>query len=267
MVFVILTVMTWSQRRKLTYTGIVVLFLAIIVAALVGRFTNVEPTCFDYKKNGSEVGVDCGGQCTLYCQNELSVPKVRWYRSFVIAPGIVHAVAYIEHSNSAAAARSAAYEFKIYDEKNNLITTRAGTTYIGPFGRTAIVEALIPVGNSVPYFTRFAFTAPIPWEKVGQVFSQVVIKSDRQLLENIANGTRLTVTLENQSNFSFDNMDVVAILYDNEDNAIAVSKTLIPELSAKQKKTVYFTWPQSYKESTARIEIIPRINPFDSQQL
>jgi hypothetical protein len=195
--------MTWAARRQLLYFFYVIAIIGIIAFIFIRRATHEQPTCFDGKRNGNEVGVDCGGTCTFYCKDELGEPKVRWYRFFEIAPGLVHAVAYIEHNYPVAAAKTAPYLFSLYDEKNNILTSRAGTTYIGPMGRSAIVETLIPVGNGVPAFVRFGFSGPIVWEKISPSFSQIVIKTDRTLLESFEGGTRLTATLDNQSRTAF----------------------------------------------------------------
>lgn len=260
--------MTWSERRKLAYGGSLFVVVASILGVILIQVTKVTPTCFDNKKNGDEVGVDCGGGCLQYCANELAQPKVRWVRSFEISPGVVHAVAYIEHSYPGAAAREAQYQFKFYDAKNSLITERKGSTMIGPMGRSAIVETLVQTGNSPVATTRFSFTEPVPWEKIKNSFSQLVIKTDRTLLEQFNGGTRLTATLENKNRFSFSDMEVVAILYDARDNAVTVSKTLVTSLPALGSQTIYFTWPQKIDLTTVkRIEVMPRINPFSAVEL
>ncbi len=256
--------MTWAARRQLLYFFYLLVVVGGIAFIVIRNATHVEPTCYDGKRNGDEVGIDCGGACTFYCRDELQEPKVRWTRFFEIAPGVVHAVAYIEHSYPTAAAKNASYTFYLYDEKNNLITARNGVTYLGPMGRSAIVETLIPVGSSVPAFPRIAFSDTIPWEKIPAVFSQVVIKTDRTLLESFNEGTRLTATLDNQSRITFDDIDVVAILYDKSDNAIAVSKSVLSQLGAQESVTVYFTWPTPLTKDVVRVEVIPRINPFTS---
>lgn len=262
--------MTWAARRQLLYFFYLIVVVGIIAFLVIRNATHMEPTCYDGKRNGDEVGIDCGGACTFYCRDELQEPKLRWRRFFEVAPGLVHAVAYIEHSYPSAAAQTVPYTFYLYDEKNNLITARSGTTYLGPMGRSAIVETLIPVGNSVPSVARFEFSNPIPWEKISGSFSQAVIKTDRTLLESFATdasgsvGTRLTATLDNQSRISFEDIDVVAILYDKNDNAIAVSKSVLSSLKAQESATVYFTWPTRLDKDTVRVEVIPRINPFTS---
>ncbi len=256
--------MNWAQRRQFLYFFSFVIVVGGIMFLIIRNATHVEPTCYDGKRNGDEVGVDCGGICAFYCKAELADPKVRWTRFFEIAPGLVHAVAYIEHTYPTAAAQTVPYEFKLFDEKNNILTTRTGTTYIGPMGRSAIVETLIPIGNTVPAIARFSFAEDMVWEKVPVEFSQVVVKTDRYLLESFDGGTRLTSTLDNQSRVGFQNIEVVAILYDNNDNAITASKALLKDLPMEGSATVYFTWPTQLKESTARVEIIPRINPFSA---
>ena len=259
--------MSWAAKRQLAYFFGVLLVVGSIVFGIVHKATSVPPTCFDRKQNGGEKGVDCGGPCNFYCPAELADPKVRWVRTFQSTPGLVHAVAYIEHSYPTAGAQAMNYSFKLYDDKNTLITERTGTTFLGPMGRTAITETLIPVGNSVPVTTRFTVIPPLTWEKIPVTFSQVVIKTDNTLLENLSSGTRLTATITNQSRFNFKNVDVVALIYDENDNVITASKSVITSLEGLQQSTVYFTWSFKITQKIGRIEIVPRPNPFTSTTL
>ncbi len=254
--------MDWASRRKLLYLTSLLLVVGGALSFFIWKATRTEATCYDGIQNAEEVGVDCGGGCAFYCKAELADPKVRWARFFPLSGNLVHAVAYIEHAYPTAAARSAAYTFSFYDDRNNLLTEYHGTTYIGPMGRSAIVETLIPLGNITPSTVRFRFDGDIVWEKIPIEFSQVVVKTDRYTLEPFESGTRLTATLENQSSIGFKAIDVAAILYDSNDNAIAVSKALLPALPAQATTTVYFTWPSALREKTARVEVIPRITPF-----
>lgn len=254
--------MTWAQRRKLVYLTSFLLVIAGVLSLVVHNATKVTPTCYDGKQNQGEVGVDCGGPCTFYCPNELADPKIRWVRTFQVRPGVVHAIAYIEHSYPTAGARTVRYSFKLYDDKNTLITERIGSTFLGPMGRTAIVETLIQTGNVTPAITRFSILPPLPWEKIPVDFSQIVIKTDRTLLEPYPGGTRLTATIENTARYSFSNLDVVAVLYDKDDNAITTSKAYVASLPGEASQIVYFTWPFTMPAPIMRIEIIPRFNPF-----
>lgn len=246
---------------------LVLLVLATALSLVVRQATRVAPTCFDRKQNQSEVGVDCGGPCTFYCVGELAEPKVRWVRTFEVRPGITHAVAYIEHTYPTAAARKINYSFKLYDDNNTLITERTGSTFLGTMGRTAIVETLIKTGTVKPAIVRFSITPPLPWEKVPVVYSQVVLKTDRTLLESEPSLTRVTATIENTSRISFRNVQVVTILYDKDDNAVTASQALLLSLPGESEQTLTFTWPFVMPVPIARIEIIPRTNPFTSTAL
>jgi hypothetical protein len=259
--------MTWAQRRKLTIVMLVLLVLATALSLVVRQATKVAPTCYDKKQNQGEVGVDCGGPCTFYCVGELQDPKVRWVRTFDIRPGIVHAVAYIEHTYPTAAARQIRYSFKLYDENNTLIQERTGSTFLGTMGRTAIVETLIKTGTVKPAIVRFSTLPPLPWEKIPGAYSQVVLKTDRTLLESQPDLTRVTATIENTSRISFRDVHVVAILYDKDDNAVNASQALLLSLPGESSQTVTFTWPFVMPVPISRIEIIPRANPFTSSAL
>ncbi len=193
---------------------------------------------------------------------------------FPVTPGIVDAVAYIEHSHPVAGVQSVGYEFKLYDANNTVLADRTGTTYIGPAGDTAIVETLIPIANNgTVSLARFAFDDPLHWQKISPAFSQVVINTDQNMTEQSdiggtpdQKGTRLTAVIKNQSRYNFTNLDLVAIYYDKDGNAITASKVIVPSLSALQTETVYFTWPYPVT-GIARTEIIPRFNPFTAKSL
>jgi hypothetical protein len=259
--------MNWAQRRKLTYMMIVFAFFGLVAFGLYHQTTNVVATCFDHKQNGDETGVDCGGGCNAYCPSQLADPTVEWVRVFPVTPGIVHAVAYIQHGYPVASAQHVGYEFKLYDDKNTLLADRTGTTFLGTAGTTAIVETLISISpNASVSVARFSFVDPIAWQKVSPVFSQTVINTDQTAVESFEGGTRLTANLQNKSRLNFSNVDVVAIFYDKDGNAITASKALLPSLPALQTQTMYFTWPYPVRNS-ARIEVIPRVNPFTATSL
>ncbi len=246
---------------------IVFAFFGIVAFGIYHQATNVAATCFDHKQNEGEAGVDCGGPCSNYCSYQLTDPVVEWVRVFPVTPGIVHAVAYIRHGYPIAAAQHVGYEFKLYDDQNNLLADRTGTTFLGTAGTTAIVETLIPINpNSTVSVARFSFIDPLSWQKVSPLFSQAVINTDHTLIESFEAGTRLTAVLQNQSRLNFSNLDVVALFYDKDGNTITASKALLPSLPALQSQTVYFTWPYQVN-NIARTEIIPRFNPFTATSL
>ena len=261
--------MNWAQRRQLIYMLSLIFVFLCVAGFFAYQSFNVPPTCFDGKQNGDETGVDCGAKssCSLYCSDELSPPVVRWVRVFPAATNgasnIVHAIAYIEHGNPKAASYGVQYTFKLYDDLNSLVTERKGTTFIGAMGKSAIVETLIPIGSTDPNKIRATFSFdPIIWHKISPEYALVILNTDRKLLENTDIGTRLTATIENQSLYQFRNMEVAAILYDVDGNAITASKAVLPSLDKQESKDIVFTWGYKMPRQVVKIEVLPRFNPF-----
>ena len=83
-----------------------------------------KPTCFDGKQNQDESGVDCGGVCEKVCSFQAVKPNIIWSRSFKVSEGIYNAIAYIENPNIRAEAFAVPYVFKIFDERNILISEK-----------------------------------------------------------------------------------------------------------------------------------------------
>lgn len=240
----------------------VIAFAGLVIYGFVYRATTVPPSCSDDKQNQQETGIDCGGPCSQYCAGEIPDPKVRWVRTFEITPGIVHAVASLEHTAANAGAQAVPYTFALYDDQNALIAERRGMTFIGATGRTAVVETLIPTGATKPTTTRFTFDTPLRWERLSPAFATLVIKTDRTTTEILTPGVRVTTVLQNMSRASFSDLEVVAILYDRLGNALSVSRSVVGSLPALGTATVYFTWPTATPASIDHVEIVPRINPF-----
>ncbi len=81
---------SWSAKRKLVYAIMFFSFVIIVVGLPTFFIWYQKPTCFDGKKNGDEVGVDCGGSCRLLCSFEAVEPDILW--SFVIQDCVLCAI-------------------------------------------------------------------------------------------------------------------------------------------------------------------------------
>lgn len=91
--------MTWSGKRKLYYGGIACIAIALFLFINIYPKLTKDPTCSDGKRNGAEVGTDCGGGCARICAAEAVPLVVKWSRSFKVSEGFYNAFAYIENQN------------------------------------------------------------------------------------------------------------------------------------------------------------------------
>jgi len=238
---------SWAVKRKLTYLSIVfsVLFILIFVPFLV--FWYQAPTCSDGKKNGDEMGIDCGGSCTRLCSSQAISPIVLWQRIFKVSNGVYSAVAYIENPNLESSANGAGYIFKFYDEHNSVIGERKGTTFIPKNKRFAVFEGNIISPQKTPKRVTFEFTSQPNWIKDPTDYSLSV---QQKVLTGIETSPRLEATIENRSLENLNRISIVAIIYDDRGNAVGVSRTFIDSLAQREKMPIVFTWPEPFDTET-----------------
>lgn len=240
---------SWSAKRKLTYAIMFFSFVVIVVGIPTFFLWYQKPTCFDTKKNGDEIGVDCGGSCRLLCSFEAIAPDILWSRSFKVASGLYSATAYVQNHNFDSEAVNTPYIFKIYDKTNSLIATRTGNAYIPKNKIFAVFEPIINVGDKIPYRTTFEFTAEPVWVKDDSAPPDLLVKEKSLSREDTL--PRIDASIQNNSLIPFSNIEVVALVYDGKDNAIGASRTYIDSLAKDQSADVVFTWPAPFDVQTS----------------
>ena len=194
--------MEWSFVRKLKVIGLVGAVIAELFFLLFWNALFPAATCFDGKKNADERGEDCGGSCALYCPAQMRPIKVISARSFPIATGIIHSVAFLEQTNREASARSVPYEFVYFDAEGKEIARRAGSTLINSFGTFVVMETLIEV-PSIPAYTTFSFTQEPLWEKLPTLLAYPAVITKNSVATSFPLGTRVTAEIENQTEYTF----------------------------------------------------------------
>lgn len=254
---------SWATKRKfIVITGLVILALVFFLIFIKPSLEQT-PTCFDGIQNGKENGIDCGGSCALFCDiNALPLVSV-WSRSFEVIPGRYNAIAIVENQNTDTAIFSISYEFKLYDDNNVFIARRTGKTYILPNNQTAIFAPGISVGDRIPVRTDFAFTQEPLWLQTPKGLGQGLTPTVTNIvMKDPFTKPALTATIKNNSRYDLTNFDVVAVLYDSNNNALGASTTFIESLAEGGSYDVFFTWQKPFNEEPVRIEILPQVNVF-----
>lgn len=250
---------TWATKRKLTYLSIVSAFLVIVISIPLFFLFNKQPTCFDNKKNQDEVGTDCGGVCTKLCKVDTTTPIVSWQRVFRVSKGVYSAVAYVENPNLNSSASNVPYTFRVYDRANVLIVERKGITSILPIGVTPIFEAGILVGERVPARVVFSIDAKPDWYTTKKLPPRVTISNLTKHFDDVL--PSLSATLTNTTLKNIPRFEVVTILYDENENAIGASKTIVDGMAGEQSSEIVFSWREAFSEQPVKIEILPKFYP------
>ncbi len=235
---------SWATKRKLSYFSGLVALLAIVVGIPLFVTFYKKPTCFDNKQNGTEIGVDCGGSCTQLCKALELNPVVLWQQKFKIAPGYYSVAAYVQNPNLSAEAKDVNYTFTLYDSGNVKIAERKGKTYI-PAGKNFVVfEGTINVGESIPARITFDFSDDFIWKVVRNTNSKLIVHNP--LIFNASTSPRIEAGIENPTFNNIDRVDVTALVYNLDGNAVAASRTFLSNLQKKSEQQVVFTWPYPF---------------------
>ncbi len=259
--------LSWSQRRKLTYIGILSILPTILIGITAYRYFTRPATCFDGKQNGLERGIDCGGNCQRVCTQDVSNLILRWQRAFYVDDDVYNLVAYIENQNTNVGVKELPYEFRVLDRSGNIIgKPYVNFAYIGPNESTAIFVPGFEVGDQNPAQVVFRFLRAPAWDQTDPKYAapQLIVKN--RVLSNESFRPKLTTEIENITFDDFSDVPVVAIVYDADGNAMAASQSYVEFIGDGDKKEVTFTWPLPFEKPAVRIEVIPRVNPFQPKR-
>lgn len=266
MFFVILTLMAtspWARKRQMIYAGGVFLFFFVIIAPVVFLAVYEPPSCFDNKLNQGETDIDRGGPCALLDDRFIQPHAVLWARTFPVRDGFYNAVAYIENPNQGAGVYDAAYQFKLYDDRNILIAERFGRVPVFPGKVFPIFESRIDTGNRVPVRAFFNFTNPFVWEKVEDPTLGISIINEQ--VSGLDTTPRIDAVIRNNLVTSREDIVIIATLFDPAGNAIASSRTLVERINPEEEIQIAFTWPHPFSSDVTRVDIVPLALPQRSK--
>lgn len=212
----------------------------------------------DAVKNQNEHGVDCGGICQIACFFEVEAnPVVQWSRGYYVTKGVYNLVAYVQNPNVNYISRPARYIFRVYDENNVLLGTREGIVALPTTKLFPIFEPGIEVGEQIPRRVTFEFTEPLVWLEYAGERPELLVSD--QVLTRADEAPKITAKITNKTLNTYTNVEVVAIIYDDEGNGFMASRTFIDKLGDRGTSEVSFTWPEPLTASSSKIEIIPKL--------
>ncbi len=246
--------MSWASRRRTIYLGIFLIILLFLMIGFYYFFIYKTPTCIDGKQNQNEQGVDCGGVCPVVCTFQTVDPIVLWSRTFKVTDGIYNAMAVVENPNVGVEAYDVPYSFKIYDKDNIIIYERRGKTDIFSRSTLPVFERTIITNQRIPIRTFFEFVREPKWIKVTREQLDLFVIDKKLTGED--SYPRLSATIENRTSKLIENIEVSAIIFDADGNAMNVSQTTIDSLLKNSSEQVFFTWPEVFPSKVVRTEII-----------
>jgi hypothetical protein len=255
----------WAQRRKRIILSLIFGTLIFLIGLPAFFFFYRSPSCTDGKKNGDEQGIDCGGGCKKLCQAD-NLPIISKGDAQVFKVGsTTYAVAIqAENPNINSDILRAQYIFKIYEASSTVpINLIDGDTYVPKAGKFAVFEGPFELGESIP--TRATFE----WKQKSLVWNTNInplpgIVIEDKFLSNEDSEPRLSAEIYNPTLDRVSNIELTAIISNQEGNMIGASKTFIDTLDKDEREPLVFTWPRPFSGTPAVIEVLIKILPDKS---
>ena len=240
------TFIMWALRRRVEIIGMIV--GAILLVAIPYWVTHrTPPSCTDGKQNQSEVGVDCGGPCTLLCKGQARDIHVLWTKVFGIRTGAYDVVAYVENPNFNVTAPKFTYTARLYDANGEVIATRVGQDYALPSERFAIFAGGMQTGEKKAVRGSLEISNDFQWltaEKKENPFSVT-----DKVLTNFGSKPKLTASLHNDSVNIYRDITVSTVIYDSLGEVVGVSSTKVDKIDPGSQESLSFTWPNPFSFS------------------
>lgn len=251
--------MDWQTRRKILYLLSTVI---VVIAAAVYFFRETvfpSPTCFDKKQNSYEIGIDCGGTCSLRCSSEVQPLSVLWTRYIHVRANMYDVVALVSNKNINNSARFVRYTFTLYSANGEVIQEVKGVTLTPvnsdfPIIRQSITALKTPASISLsiedgPHFT------------VNEKPTSPTLSIGNEKYE-VSDKSRVYAAVQNRKRMTIRDLPVAVVLFDQDNNAYAVGTTVIPELAKEEIKTISFVWETVLPQPPTRIKVYPLFDPF-----
>jgi hypothetical protein len=245
--------LSWSERRKIIYLAGIAFFVLFAIIILAFFVFYQKPNCSDGKKNGDEIGVDCGGSCVEVCMENAIPIRENWVRAFEVKEGLYSVAVFLENLNNNFYIESIPYSFKIYDSENILVSEIKGEAYIPPGKNFAIFEGGINVGSREPSRVTFEWQGDFLWKKIGEKTGEVITRDISR--ESGPNGSKVIVEVENPWLYTVNDLAGFVLVYNRSGNVIAVSKTVIDSIAGSSRTDMVFSWPTPFSEEVGKVEV------------
>jgi hypothetical protein len=255
--------MSWARKRQLMFISIFLGILVVIAGGLYFIYKPV-PTCFDGKQNQTEVGVDCGGTCAKACTSQLVPLTIWWTRVFPVSKGIYDVANLVENQNTHFGVRKINYTRRVYDKFNVLIAERTGATFFNPQEKFVIYEPNIDTKEQIADKAFLYFDEKAVWQRIKVTPPTISIGA-----KNYSNSplSRLQSSVTNNSLDTLRGTKFVAVLSDQAGNALAASQTVVDVLLGNASQELNFTWPTPLQANPAIIDIYPKLDLFNDENL
>lgn len=243
-------------------------FLVIVFALVYFIFLKPEKqsTCFNNIKDAGEEGVDCGGVCEKTCITELEPLKISDQKLIKIENFDYDYFVKIKNPNFDYGADEVVYDAKFFNNNNQVVIQKIGSLFLMP-GQERF-EVISPIRVKQQIASSSFEIKSVNWKKLKSFIPQSLFLVKQQefvLLPPNEGFAKVKATILNNSNFDFDKVDIFVVLYDKDDNILAVNRTNIRTFLSKTNRFFEVKWAKPFLGQVKRIEIQANTNVFKNE--
>lgn len=228
-----------------------------------------EPTCADGIQNQGEEGIDCGFVCNNTCLDKLGPLEVLKTNILKVADGQdqkdYDVLLYLYNPNTGYGSSNIEYEISLFDADNAILLRKRNFGYILPGQTKYIYEPLLKTKREAKR-AELKVTR-VEWEKLRGISGESVnfMVKGKEFFYDQKPGVFGFVrsSVYNSSNFDFDRVDIVVMLY-KTGNLIGANRTDLRTFASKTERTFEVDWPASLSAIPDRIDLEINTNVFNS---
>lgn len=236
-----------------------ILFWSIGIGIYFVFIKPVLPNCYDNIQNQGEAGVDCGGSCSpcvWQLQKKLEVISAQALKT---RENYVDLVAEIQNPNRNAGAKSFSYIFNLYDSSDNLIVSRTGSSYLMPQQAKYVIEQKVLVDSEIDR-TELKVTS-VNWQELSDYQEPELLIRNQDFVQS-DDISRAVATVENRSNYDFEQIDIYAILFDENRRILSAGKTNIDTVLSNANRYFEIDWFFPIVGQVEKVDVVATTNVF-----
>lgn len=175
-------------------------------------------------------------------------------------------IAKIRNPNAEFGSSNLSYELEFYNQSGEIFSKKIGNTYILPGQTKYIVDTPVRLNQQVLNINLVIKS--VQWQKLENIFADnisLVIANKNLRFNPVPNiFANLNGTLSNSSDFDFDQVDVLAVLYDENSQPVAVGKTNLRTVVSGSSRAFEIKWFDKFIGIVRKIDIEIHTNLFEN---
>jgi len=244
------------------------LFVVVIGSVSYGFYVwiRVEPTCFDGIQNQEEKGVDCEGPCETICLESLDPLRITESFLIPIEENDYDFIALINNPNLIHGSGKVEYELRLKDSSGETIKIVNGEFNILP-GQTRYVF-VSPIETTTRVTDAEIIIIEPNWQQLTDFgvedIKLVVRRKDFSETREGNVFAKVEGVVINESEFNFDRIGILVILFDADNSVAAAGMTNIRTFLSNEESFYEVNWFRPLVGTISRVEVQATTNAFEN---